>query len=162
MSFGDQQGEVVFYTGASLSDVSFSACDKWSGNVIPHAPSAKPFSFHTVGNSTDIEPIPFLIPAGKVNITGPCCRITFIEHHVDESFIRHFGVERHFVAVQSTGVICYWLRPVNDEALCAGSRARRDWGTTRPSTRPDMKVGQRLCVRDFDWSAEVSASNYDL
>jgi hypothetical protein len=34
--------------------VNFTACDKWSGNVIPHAPRAKPFSLHTVENGTDI------------------------------------------------------------------------------------------------------------
>src|ERR1700730_2894286 len=145
-----------------LLDVSLSVShsDEWSGNAFPHAPSAKPLALHTVENGTDIEPIPFLSPAGKVNVTVLCRRIIFIEHNIDESLIRHFGVERHFVAVQSTGLICYWLRPVDDEALFIWRRASPR--TTRPSTGPDKEVGQRLRVRDFDWSAEVSAFDYDL
>src|SRR5262245_33868963 len=46
---------------------------------------------------TDVEPIPCLSPAGKVNVTVLGRRIIFVEHNVDESLIRHFGVERHFV-----------------------------------------------------------------
>jgi len=114
-----------------------------------------------VENGTDIEPIPFLSPAGKVNVPVLCGRVIFIEHNVDESLIRHFGVERHLVAVQSTGVICRCLRPVNDETLCTWLLATHSL-TTRSRTRPYNEVGQRLPVRDFDWGAEVRAFDDDF
>jgi hypothetical protein len=92
-----------------LLDVTLSSCDEWSNNAFPHAPSAKPFSLHTVENGADIQPIEFLSPAWKVNVTVLSRRIIFVEHNIDESLNRHFGVERYLVAVQSTGVICDWL-----------------------------------------------------
>src|SRR6266849_6263680 len=119
---------------------------------------------HTMENRTHIEPIPFLSPTGKIYVTVLCRRIIFIEHHIDESLIRRFRVERHFVALKSTGGICHSLRPVDDEALslsCSCLRTTRP-STTRPKARPYTEICQRLWVRDFDRSSEIPAFDCDL
>lgn len=54
-------------------------------------------------NRTHIKSIPFLSPTGQVYVTVLGRRVILIEHYIDESLIRRFRVERHFVALESTG-----------------------------------------------------------